>query len=134
MDKRAKTVRECSYSVTSLRERESLESSSTARSHSHYINSAENSRYCQGHFNGRRRQIIPRFFLFVLQPRPFLDGKADADATEMLVGNAENLMRTVKDVIRASEAACIRLRPGSAIAALIWKKKGAQGRRISVGY
>ncbi|XP_065844610.1 vinculin-like [Oscarella lobularis] len=62
------------------------------------------------------------------------DGKADADATEMLVGNAENLMRTVKDVIRASEAACIRLRPGSAIAALIWKKKGAQGRRISVGY
>nr|A0A3B6UES5.1 RecName: Full=Vinculin [Oscarella pearsei]AYN71345.1 vinculin [Oscarella pearsei]6BFI_A Chain A, VIN1 [Oscarella pearsei]6BFI_B Chain B, VIN1 [Oscarella pearsei] len=62
------------------------------------------------------------------------DARADADATDMLVGNAENLMRTVKDVIRASEAACIRLRPDSPIASILWRKKGGQGRRISVSY
>jgi vinculin len=60
------------------------------------------------------------------------DEKADQDATEMLVGNAQNLMGTVKDVIRAAEAACIRLRPGSPVASVIWRRKGGQARRLSL--
>ena len=64
----------------------------------------------------------------------FTDEKADQDASEMLVGNAENLMGTVKDVIRAAEAACIRLRPGSAVASVIWRRKGGQARRLSLQF
>lgn len=62
------------------------------------------------------------------------DENADVEASEMLCGNAENLMNTVKDVIRAAEAACIRLRPGSALASMIWRRKGGQARRVSIGY
>lgn len=37
----------------------------------------------------------------------------DLEATEMLVGNAQNLMQSVKETVRACEAASIKIRTDS---------------------
>ncbi|XP_063418962.1 vinculin-like [Mytilus trossulus] len=37
----------------------------------------------------------------------------DQEATEMLVGNAQNLMQAVKETVRAAEAASIKIRVDS---------------------
>ncbi len=38
------------------------------------------------------------------------DPEKDEEATEMLIGNAQNLMQAVKETVRASEAASIKIR------------------------
>ncbi|OPL22478.1 hypothetical protein AM593_06071, partial [Mytilus galloprovincialis] len=54
------------------------------------------------------------------QPVPAPDGgeiscgsEEDQEATEMLVGNAQNLMQAVKETVRAAEAASIKIRVDS---------------------
>lgn len=39
----------------------------------------------------------------------------DQEATDMLVGNAQNLMQSVKETVRACEAASIKIRTDSGI-------------------
>ncbi|CAF1545256.1 unnamed protein product, partial [Didymodactylos carnosus] len=39
----------------------------------------------------------------------------DAEATEMLIGNSQNLMHSVKETVRAAEAASIKIRTDSGI-------------------
>lgn len=39
----------------------------------------------------------------------------DQEATDMLVGNAQNLMQSVKETVRAAEAASIKLRTDAGI-------------------
>ncbi|XP_014662198.1 PREDICTED: vinculin-like isoform X5 [Priapulus caudatus] len=48
----------------------------------------------------------------------------DQEATEMLVGNAENLMHSVKETVRAAEAASIKIRTDSGCR-LRWERKPA---------
>lgn len=42
-----------------------------------------------------------------------LGSEEDQEATEMLVGNAQNLMQAVKETVRAAEAASIKIRVDS---------------------
>lgn len=42
----------------------------------------------------------------------FLDPQADLEATEMLVGCAENLMGSARSVVKDCEAASIKIRSG----------------------
>lgn len=46
----------------------------------------------------------------------------DQEATEMLVGNAQNLMQSVKETVRAAEAASIKIRTDAGIR-LRWVRK-----------
>lgn len=46
----------------------------------------------------------------------------DQEATEMLVGNAQNLMQSVKDVVRVAEGASIKMRTDSGYK-LRWVRK-----------
>jgi len=46
----------------------------------------------------------------------------DQEATEMLVGNAQNLMHSVKQTVTAAEAATIKIRTDAGIR-LIWNRK-----------
>lgn len=46
----------------------------------------------------------------------------DREATEMLVGNAQNLMQSVKETVRACEAASIKIRTDSGMK-LRWVRK-----------
>lgn len=41
---------------------------------------------------------------------PQLGSEEDREATEMLVGNAQNLMQSVKETVRAAEGASIKIR------------------------
>ena len=43
----------------------------------------------------------------------FIGSEEDQEATEMLVGNAQNLMQAVKETVRAAEAASIKIRVDS---------------------
>ena len=43
----------------------------------------------------------------------FTGSEEDQEATEMLVGNAQNLMQAVKETVRADEAASIKIRVDS---------------------
>ena len=52
-------------------------------------------------------------FLFLLDP------KADVEATETLVGCAENLMGAVRQAVRETEAASVKMRS----AANSWRKR-----------
>ena len=49
----------------------------------------------------------------------FLDLKADVEATETLVGCAENLMGAVRQAVRETEAASVKMRS----AANSWRKR-----------
>ncbi|WAR02801.1 VINC-like protein [Mya arenaria] len=42
-----------------------------------------------------------------------IGSEEDQEATEMLVGNAQNLMQAVKETVRAAEAASIKIRVDS---------------------
>ena len=53
---------------------------------------------------------------------PLPDPKADLEATETLVGCAENLMSAVRQTMRETEAASVKLR-SEAGQILRWKKK-----------
>nr|XP_027206010.1 vinculin-like isoform X2 [Dermatophagoides pteronyssinus] len=46
----------------------------------------------------------------------------DQEATEMLVGNAQNLMQSVKETVRACEAASIKIRTDSGVR-MVWIRK-----------
>lgn len=46
----------------------------------------------------------------------------DQEATEMLVGNAQNLMQSVKETVRACEAASIKIRTDSGVR-MVWVRK-----------
>ena len=50
------------------------------------------------------------------------DKRADREASETLVLNAQNLMRSVKEVVQAAQSATLKLKPGSA-AELMWKRR-----------
>lgn len=49
----------------------------------------------------------------------FLDPKADMEATETLVGCAENLMGAVRQAVRETEAASVKMRS----AQYSWRKR-----------
>ena len=51
-----------------------------------------------------------------------LGTEEDQEATEMLVGNAQNLMHSVKQTVTAAEAATIKIRTDAGIR-LIWNRK-----------
>ena len=59
------------------------------------------------------------FFLNILS---FLGTEEDHEATEMLVGNAQNLMQSVKQTVTAAEAASIKIRTDAGIK-LKWVRK-----------
>ena len=46
----------------------------------------------------------------------------DQEATEMLVGNAQNLMQSVRETVRAAEAASIKIRVDSGYS-MRWVRK-----------
>ena len=46
----------------------------------------------------------------------------DQEATEMLVGNAQNLMQSVRETVKAAEAASIRIRVDSGYS-IRWVRK-----------
>ena len=52
----------------------------------------------------------------------FLGTEEDREATEMLVGNAQNLMQSVKQTVTAAEAASIKIRTDAGIR-LKWVRK-----------
>lgn len=47
--------------------------------------------------------------------RVFSGSEEDQEATDMLVGNAQNLMQSVKETVRAAEAASIKIRTDAGI-------------------
>lgn len=51
-----------------------------------------------------------------------LGSQEDQEATEMLVGNAQNLMQSVKETVRACEAASIKIRTDSGVR-MVWIRK-----------
>lgn len=51
-------------------------------------------------------------YLYVLH---FTGSEEDQEATDMLVGNAQNLMQSVKETVRAAEAASIKIRTDAGI-------------------
>ena len=63
-----------------------------------------------------RISIIGHFTLY------FLGTEEDQEATEMLVGNAQNLMQSVKQTVTAAEAASIKIRTDSGVC-LRWIRK-----------
>ena len=61
--------------------------------------------------------ISPLNFIFYIQGT-----EEDQEATEMLVGNAQNLMQSVKQTVTAAEAASIKIRTDSGVC-LRWIRK-----------
>jgi vinculin len=52
----------------------------------------------------------------------FVGSEEDQEATEMLVGNAQNLMQAVKETVRTAEAASIKIRVDS-VYTIRWARK-----------
>lgn len=62
-------------------------------------------------------------FWFVIRIFLHLSGtEEDQEATEMLIGNAQNLMQSVKQTVTAAEAASIKIRTDAGIR-LKWIRK-----------
>ena len=63
--------------------------------------------------------IIEKKYIFLIlnatfiSPQPSTGSEEDQEATEMLVGNAQNLMQSVRETVRAAEAASIKIRVDS---------------------
>ncbi|KAF3428150.1 hypothetical protein E2986_14006 [Frieseomelitta varia] len=55
--------------------------------------------------------VLKTDFYFYFQ----LSTEEDQEATDMLVGNAQNLMQSVKETVRAAECASIKIRTASEI-------------------
>ena len=51
------------------------------------------------------------------------DEKADQEATEMLVGCAENLMSAVRQTVKETEAASVKIRAEAGQGGLQWKRQ-----------
>lgn len=61
-------------------------------------------------------------YLFEVSSTLFSGSDEDREATEMLVGNAQNLMQSVKETVRACEAASIKIRTDAGMK-LRWVRK-----------
>ena len=61
-------------------------------------------------------------YYLVLKKILFAGTEEDREATEMLVGNAQNLMQSVKQTVTAAEAASIKIRTEAGIR-LKWVRK-----------
>ena len=59
---------------------------------------------------------------FIICNLLFAGTEEDIEATEMLVGNAQNLMQSVKQTVTAAEAASIKIRTEAGIQ-LKWVRK-----------
>ena len=59
---------------------------------------------------------------FIIYNLLFAGTEEDIEATEMLVGNAQNLMQSVKQTVTAAEAASIKIRTEAGIQ-LKWVRK-----------
>ena len=76
-------------------------------------------------FGGKREKNHHFFFIegsflnfllkwpLIYDPICIPGSEEDQEATEMLVGNAQNLMQAVKETVRAAEAASIKIRVDS---------------------
>lgn len=53
----------------------------------------------------------------------FIGSEEDREATEMLVGNAQNLMQSVKETVRAAEGASIKIRSDQTNHRLRWVRR-----------
>lgn len=53
----------------------------------------------------------------------FPGSEEDREATEMLVGNAQNLMQSVKETVRAAEGASIKIRSDQTNHRLRWVRR-----------
>ena len=53
---------------------------------------------------------------------PLTGSEEDQEATEMLVGNAQNLMQSVRETVRAAQAASIKIRVDSGVT-MRWVRK-----------
>ena len=53
------------------------------------------------------------YIIFLTTIILYSGSEEDQEATEMLVGNAQNLMQAVKETVRAAEAASIKIRVDS---------------------
>lgn len=52
-----------------------------------------------------------------------IGSEEDREATEMLVGNAQNLMQSVKETVRAAEGASIKIRSDQINHRLRWVRR-----------
>ena len=66
--------------------------------------------------------IRATIYYLVLKKILFAGTEEDREATEMLVGNAQNLMQSVKQTVTAAEAASIKIRTEAGIR-LKWVRK-----------
>ena len=72
---------------------------------------------------GRTKLGFCRLYVPHLTHRAFFKGtEEDQEATEMLVGNAQNLMQSVKLTVTAAEAASIKIRTDAGIR-MKWVRK-----------
>lgn len=108
------------------------EFASSLRAYSDDWYTAENLVYCQGNYvrsSGYDNLSfivpfphfanIPKFKLLYF----FKGSDEDREATEMLVGNAQNLMQSVKETVRAAEGASIKIRSDQTNHRLRWVRR-----------
>lgn len=62
-------------------------------------------------------------FLTYINSINSLGSEEDREATEMLVGNAQNLMQSVKETVRAAEGASIKIRSDQINHRLRWVRR-----------
>jgi hypothetical protein len=103
------------------------ELASSVRANSHHRHPAQDPFHGQGNHVGRARLVlfVTDFFfciLFAFFGVVFIGSEEDSEATEMLVGNAQNLMQSVKLTVTAAEAASIKIRTDAGIR-LQWIRK-----------
>lgn len=79
---------------------------------------------------GKRQYLYSPFLLLIYHSiaiLSFLRGttgsEEDREATEMLVGNAQNLMQSVKETVRAAEGASIKIRSDQINHRLRWVRR-----------
>ena len=61
---------------------------------------------------------MKRFLLLI-----YLESEEDAEATEMLIGNAQNLMQSVKETVKAAEIATDKIRQTDNEIRLRWTRQ-----------
>lgn len=69
-----------------------------------------------------RVQVCCSCLLIKFSNFTLIGSQEDQEATEMLIGNAQNLMQSVKETVRACEAASIKIRTESGVRVL-WVRK-----------
>lgn len=71
----------------------------------------------------RRTQYIHMYVTVNYYYYSITDSEEDREATEMLVGNAQNLMQSVKETVRAAEGASIKIRSDRTNHRLRWVRR-----------